>query len=212
MGTPIPAPGACVPRLPHSPAWAVCRRPQASVNGDRDGAGAGRGAGAWDPQPGAAPPGLIRPPAAVCGVGLRLAGQTRLHRGVLHHLRGDAEGDGGEQGGRADVGTACGVTPPCCQQIPFQEAPPSSSSGFGAVPPSLPPSLGKGWWVWAPLGKSDAVGLEGAHGLAESGGRRLHAGAVGQWGYGAAGLWGRGAGAPWGCRVAGLWGWGVMGL
>ncbi|NXF37453.1 CPNE7 protein, partial [Nyctibius bracteatus] len=83
--------------------------------------------------------------------------------------------------------TACGVTPACCQQSPLQETPPNSSSGVGAVLPSLPHSLGKGWWGWAPRGKLAPDGVAG------SGGRRLHPGAAG---CGAAGLWG--------CIIVGL--------
>lgn len=71
---------------------------------------------------------------AVRRVGLRLTGKARLHWRVLHHLRGDAEGNGGEQGG--DMGTwPAGLGCTACRQALFQEAPPRFSTGF---------SLGKG--------------------------------------------------------------------
>jgi len=53
---------------------------------------------------------------------------------------------------KVGAGTASGVTPP--QQIPRQEAPPSFSSGFGAVLPSLPP----------PWGRDGGSGLLGGNG------------------------------------------------
>lgn len=192
MGTPTPAPGGHLsPGFPVGPARAASRGPQ----GTGDGAGVGCSfGGLWvcrPHQPGAAQPGLSHPLLQCVVWDYDSRGKHDFIGEFFTTFEEMQKAMGENKVGVGTRGQPVGSLLRAASRSHSRRHLPAPPLVLGPFSPHLSPSLGKGWWVWAPLGKLVLGWLESKLVLAgicgREQGRRLQPGAVGQQGWGAAG-------------------------